>query len=305
MGLAKTIANRQKDKSVNDVVNDIFNTRFCGDSFFRNNLITKLYGSFPSNIVDIIKWRYENMMNNLFTPHQTYPPSPFTNTRVLNNTKDVLLEVDQSLFTSVTCLNSIWQYTNLGHDLPIWLDRPLDDTYPQNPPDAFDFENKKRIMIIGQDPLRSNLGPGKMFISSVFGLHSMDWRRNLITTKIFNELLRKECCLYLTDFNKLYVESRTNSPKHVSAFNKQFRSMLYDEINLFKPDLIVTWGVQASMRLLGPSFVFFPGSPTPYVFNKIKVLPVYHTNYPMKMGYITSMGYNNKKDLYIQEILKA
>ena len=181
LGLAPRV--NAKKRGVN-----LFTTSFCGDSSFRDKVINTLYGNLPSAIIDIIRWRYDEMRNNLFTSHLSYPSS-FPNTAVLNNTKDVLLEIDQAYFSGVSCLNHIWQYPNVGHDLPIWLDRPLDKDYPNEPEDAFDFKNQKRIMIIAQDPLRSIGGIGKMYISSVFGLHSKDWRRNLITTQIFNGLL--------------------------------------------------------------------------------------------------------------------
>lgn len=286
---------------------NLFTTSFCGDSSFRDKVINTLYGNLPSAIIDIIKWRYDEMRNNLFTSHLSYPSSPFSNTTVLTNTKDVLLEIDQTYFSGVSCLNHIWQYPNVGHDLPIWLDRPLDKDYPNEPEDAFDFKNQKRIMIIAQDPLRSIGGVGKMYISSVFGLHSKDWRRDLTTTKIFNKLLKEQCCLYLTDYNKFFVEGRTKSNKHVKFLTGNFQKMLFDEISLFHPDLIVTWGQQASYSLLNKykSINYFPTNPTPYNFNGIKVLPVYHTNYRMSMSYINDKKYDTKVNLYINEILNT
>ena len=289
------------------------NTSFCGDPTFRNQVINTLYGGFSPTIVNIVRARYDQMRNNLFTSHLNYPPQlgSIPNTRVLNNTNDVLLEVNQSLLSGISCLNpTIWSFPNIGHDLPIWLDRPLDETYPENPEDAFDF-NKKRIMIISQDPLRTGLPGNHLYVSTVFGLHSIDWRRNLITTQIFNELLitpdkdGKYCCLYLTDYNKLFIDNQKTSLSHVQPYNSCFQLMLDSEINLFKPELIVTWGSLASRKLLGGGVIYFPVTPTPYKYRGIKVFPVYHTNYQMKQCYIGKKGYSCKKDLYVQEILKA
>ena len=281
------------------------NTSFCGDPTFRNQVINTLYGGFSPTIVNIVRARYDQMRANLFTDHLSYPPLRIAGTCVLNNTKDVLLRVNQSLLSGISCLNrTIWNLPNIGHDLPIWLDRPLDETYPKNPEDAFDF-NKKRIMIISQDPLRTRLRWNYLYVSTVFGLHSIDWRRNLITTQIFNELLKDGCCLYLTDYNKLFIDSPGKSQSYVQPYNSCFQLMLDSEINLFKPDLIVTWGSLASRKLLGGSFDYFPPTPTPYRYRRIKVFPVYHTNYQMKQCYIGNKGYSCKKDLYVQEILKA
>lgn len=293
---------RAKKRGVN-----LFTTSFCGDSSFRDKVINTLYGNLPSAIIDIIRWRYAEMRNNLFTSHLLYPSSTFSNTTVLNNTKDVLLEIDQTYFSGVSIFKNFWQYPNVGHDLPIWLDRPLNKDYPNEPEDAFDFKNQKRIMIIAQDPLRSMGGVGKMYISSVFGLHSKDWRRKLITTQIFNYLLKEQCCLYLTDYNKLFVDGKITSSKHVAPLKGLFFKMLKDEIDLFEPDLIVTWGQQASNSLLSQykNVDYFPSSPTPYSFNGIKVLPVYHTNYPMAKSYYEIRNYGSKKELYVNEILNA
>lgn len=300
LGLASRV--NTKRRGVN-----LFTTSFCGDSSFRDKVINTLYGNLPSAIINIIKWRYDEMRNSLFTSHLSYPSSPFSNTAVLTNTKDVLLEIDQAYFSGVSCLNNIWLYPNVGHDLPIWLDRPLDKDYPNEPEDAFDFKNQKRIMIIAQDPLRSIGGVGKMYISSVFGLHSKDWRRNLITTQIFNELLNEQCCLYLTDFNKMFIDGSITSSKHVAPLKEIFSKTLKDEIDLFKPELVVTWGQQATNSLLSEYKIinYFPASPTPYRFNGIKVLPVYHSNYPMAKSFYVSRNYCTKKELYVNEILNA
>ena len=297
LGLAKRIMAKK-------IGSNLFTTSFCGDSSFRSHIIGILYGSCPTSIQDIIKWRYDQMRSNLFTAYQNYPASPFPNTTVLSATKDVLLEIAQSYFSSLSCLNNLWQYNNVGHDLPIWLDRPLDSTYPNDPDDFFDF-SQKRIMIVAQDPLRSARRSGSIYISSVFGLHSKDWRRNLITTQIFNDILAKRCCLYLTDINKLFAESRQNSGKIVAPFFQNFRTMLDAEIDLFQPDLIVTWGGKATNSLLVSPVIYFPTLPTPYRYKGVKVLPVYHTNHRMGKSFFSCRGYSCKKDLYVKEILKA
>lgn len=157
-------------------------------------------------------------------------------------------------------------------------------------------------MIISQDPLRTGLPGNHLYVSTVFGLHSIDWRRNLITTQIFNELLKEGCCLYLTDYNKLFIDKQKTSLSHVQPYNSCFQLMLDSEINMFKPELIVTWGSLASRKLLGGGFIYFPVTPTPYKYRGIKVFPVYHTNYQMKQCYIGKKGYSCKKDLYAQEL---
>lgn len=276
---------------------------FCGDKKFRNRVIKALYGNLPNILQNTISWRYQEMVKNtsLHSKQWPQPNPPISGVQVLTSTKDVLLEVRASLFSGVTSLTNIWSNNNIGHDLPTWMDEPLFKTGPStiNSKDNFDFD-RKRIMIICQDPLRKDMHNFYMYISSVFGMHSRDWRRNLTTTQIFNQLVCKEgCSLYLTDFNKLYVNG-----SNVNSFASTFKNMLDAEINLFKPDKIVTLGKAAGSALLKHKYICFPTMPTPYSYTPsggkpIPVVPLYHTNARLNAAFWKSMGYISKVDLFV------
>lgn len=277
---------------------------FCGDKKFRNQVINGLYGCLPTQLLNVINWRYDEMRKNTCLPHQYWPQPnpPIQGVRVLTNTKDVLLEVNSSLFNGVNSLAPFWNSTNLGHDLPTWMDEPLCNKASQEiptPKDTFNF-NKKRIMVICQDPLRHSKPFNNIYVSSVFGMHSISWRGNRTTTQIFNKLVGPEkCCLYLTDYNKLYANG-----SNVSQLSSIFKNMLDLEISLFKPDKIVTLGKAASSAIIGPSFNSFPNLPTPYSYTPnggkpIPVVPLYHTNYRMPGSFYKGKGYNSKVDLYV------
>lgn len=277
---------------------------FCGDYNFRNNVINGLYGCLPPQLLSVINWRYDEMRKNTCLPHQYLPQPnpPISGVRVLTNTKDTLLEVNSSLFTGVNSLTPFWSSPNVGHDLPTWMDEPLDikpSRRISTPVDFFDFKRKK-IMIISQDPLRKGKPHNNMYLSSVFGMHSISWRGNRTTTQIFNRLVKQEdCCVYLTDYNKLYVNG-----SNISHLSSVFKNMLDVEIRLFNPDKIVTLGKAASSALLGASFNLFPNLPTPYSYtpsggNPIPVVPLYHTNYRMTSSFYMGKGYKSKVDLYV------
>ena len=279
---------------------------FCGDLNFRNQVIKTLYGSLPTNLQNGIAWRYDQMRSNLCLPAINWPPynPPNHGVNVMTNTPDVLLEVNQSLFNGVSCLNPIWAFPRVGHDLPTWMDTPIN--CPLSPqPDTFDF-SKKKIMIICQDPLRNNrCTKGNIYISSVFGLHSTDWRRmTSFTANLINSILGNGCCIYLTDYNKLYVDGKKIS-NFGNNFPNKFRNMLDQEIDLFKPDKIITMGKNASDALLGQNnWQYFPspvGTTYPYTSNgrTYPVVPVYHTNWRMPKQYYLSRGYQSKKDIYV------
>ena len=278
---------------------------YCGDKVFRNNVINALYGNLPTMLQNIISWRYDEMLKNTALPHNNWPqpnpPIPGVQVLTSKTNKDVLLKVNSSLFSGVASLSHIWGSPNIGHDLPTWMDEPLSKNGPSviNKKDTFDFD-RKRIMIICQDPLRHNMPSKNMYFSSVFGMHSRDWRGNRMTTQIFNQLVGSEnCCLYLTDYNKLYLNG-----SNVSSFASLFKTVLDIEIRLFKPDKIVTFGIAAGSAIIKKPFVCYPKLTTPtqysYTSNsgkRIPVVPLYHPNARINKSYYSAYG--SKVGMYV------
>ena len=123
---------------------------YCGDKVFRNNVINALYGNLPTMLQNIISWRYDEMLKNTALPLNNWPQPnpPIPGVQVLK-TKDVLLEVNSSLFSGVTSLSRIWNSPNVGHDLPTWMDKPLSKNGPSviNKMDTFDFKRKRIIAL--------------------------------------------------------------------------------------------------------------------------------------------------------------
>ena len=86
---------------------------------------------------------------------------------------------------------------------------------------------------------------------------------------------------YLTDFNKLYIQSGGNETS-IQTLNRQhptivqnFKSILDKEIDLFKPNLIVTLADYTSNNLLGRA-INTENRFKKHTYNGIDVLPMYH-----------------------------
>ena len=158
-----------------------------------------------------------------------------------------------------------------GLDTPVWLDF-----------DGIDWKKEKikpnpknsneRIMVISQDPRRDQDEMGYpthskcIALSTPFGWHDFDWRNGLnkdrknglnndrknglnnLIPQIFKEVLgNKKVSLYFTDVYKLRGMEPANIDKSNIAI---YKDILEQEIKLFKPDLIVAAGQEASKVLL-------------------------------------------------------
>jgi hypothetical protein len=58
-----------------------------------------------------------------------------------------------------------------------------------------------------QDPRRDDNFQGKLQLSSPFGLHDLSYRGSNMVFKLIKSLFSiKPCLIYLTDYNKLYLQ---------------------------------------------------------------------------------------------------
>lgn len=136
-----------------------------------------------------------------------------------------------------------------GVDLPFWFG----DLKPKN----------KKIMVVGIDPLRNNAAFKKanidqdVLISTPYALHSETARKGITKAYwAFIESLSANHFVYLTDIYKtfFYVDdpkmtrSYNYYPKQQGALENQ-RSILLKEINFIKPDVIITFGGIAFLKL--------------------------------------------------------
>ena len=136
-----------------------------------------------------------------------------------------------------TLVNQLWNHPDFGIDMPTWMVKR-------------DVKNPRRVMIVSQDPLRTNHKAGTLVLSTPFGFHSADYRSISCQNRTlccFVGLLLEECeaCVYLTDCRKFYTSDNfVNS--HKRQFKGLFGKVLDDELEAFAPDLIVTLGNYAA-----------------------------------------------------------
>ena len=126
----------------------------------------------------------------------------------------------------------------IGVDLPTWFNI-------QN--------NNPRIMLIAQDPLRSNKWYGECkdaVLSSPFGLHDATHRDSPKGGKMVNELIHRLVsagnAVYLTDARKYFIYNHKTSDKYADTRKQDYLSILKKEIEIVKPKLCVCLGNRAS-----------------------------------------------------------
>lgn len=140
---------------------------------------------------------------------------------------------------SQSCLNGI--------DLPSWFG---------------DFNNKK-VFFLGIDPMRNNKDFKKsnadlyndVIIGTPYAFHIKGFRENRTSSywQVINELAKSNF-VYVTDIYKTFFY--TDNSKNMRSYhfwnkaenallNDNHRNLLIDEINLIKPDIIVTFGAVA------------------------------------------------------------
>ena len=161
-------------------------------------------------------------------------------------------------------------------------------------------------MIVSQDPLRNRGINGKILFSSPFGIHCHDYRnkKNESLMKILQGLWQNnKIVFYLTDFNKLYIQSGGNETS-IQTLDRQhptiaqnFKSILDKEIDLFKPNLIVTLADYTSNNLLGRA-INTENRFKKHTYNGIDVLPMYH----IAEGRVAI--YRNKKYIQVNKMSK-
>lgn len=130
---------------------------------------------------------------------------------------------------------------NFGHDLPIWF----------GPSCA---ESGKRVMIISQDPLRDGDGPGGLYLSTPFGLHSKNYRdgtnRPKLMTLVVEALLGAGHVVYVTDYLKLFVNKGGCVADCFPRQVEKSRTFLGKEVKLFNPDVVLVLGEHVGRALV-------------------------------------------------------
>lgn len=119
-------------------------------------------------------------------------------------------------------------------------------------------KNKKTVAIIGQDPLRkSETRVEEISIGTPYALHLKNCREKLPNTRLYFDLIKvlleSGYRVYLTDVFKVWVSS-SNGQSGIPLSQKdcnRFINLLKDELEIFDPIAVITWGRIASNTVAG------------------------------------------------------
>lgn len=214
------------------IINLLYNNLFGGSTNFKSARILEIW--------------YDLMDNNIANNNKSWitsPSLPICTKLNIGAKNDIMLECCSNYYSSLGnvfnhCLTN--GYTHLGHDVPIWYNS---------------VEGNKRIMIVSQDP-RRDIASNNLFLSSPFGLHCRDYREcnGEVMQTIVDEILKNGHSVYLTDFYKAFTLDPNKKDKKsidlLSGFVGQFKDILDEEIRLYKPNLIICFGNDATNALL-------------------------------------------------------
>lgn len=258
---------------------------FCDDKVINAHAVCDVlagkHGFFPNSMYDIFIERYAKMCGNFdrIATDNDWAQNGLS-IEPLSKFSDALLKVPQANW-SAGVLPPNTQYTNIGHDMPTWL-------FYKDFLDIADFEIRPRVMIVAQDPLREGHKlQNTLLLSTPWGFHSLNYqltrtgqinhRRKMIS--VIHSYLCTGAIVYLTDFKKLYLDGN----KINDCLTQKCIECLKNEIALFKPTHIVTFGEQASRALTGvwlpDQSIPLPQNLLPVNYNKqLMVVEKYHPN---------------------------
>lgn len=192
---------------------------------------------FTSDMINAIKSRYDDMRRNFDVPANA-DAWGIKGTEYSNKLFDYSINMD---IPFEKCrYEELSDKSNIGVDLPTWINSK---------------KGNKKIMIISQDPLRSDYGnyKGRIIVSSPFGLQNSDYRKNVNCKRylrLFDLLIENGNGLYLTDFRKIYVGSNAKTYSEKIAFERN-AEIMKAEITAVNPDVIITISKDAFVGITG------------------------------------------------------
>lgn len=130
-------------------------------------------------------------------------------------------------------------YNILGFDIPTLIRTDPDKTI------------SNIVMVVSQDPRRTERYRGKLSLSSPFGFHDKSYRINTrkgFMTPVILQALENtpETAIYLTDCNKLFTTDKRGILK---TDTHKYQEILQKEIKLIKPSCIIAHGKTANAIL--------------------------------------------------------
>ena len=234
-------------KFIQDVLTIVATDIFCSDANFRSFLYA----------------RYEQMSDNFY--NKDYDDISWdiggSHNVVDEKKQDARLAVPQSLVKSdLEKVARLFDYYNFGHDLPVWL--VADGVH--------DINHCPRVMILSEDPLRDGDDNGFLYLSTPFGVHCHSFRRQQwdketgYPLKLAENIVNAGGAVWMSDFMKFFAYEKRKHEKDDDkrllnpirkyyfveenglSYEGLFQYCLHREIEVFKPDIIITLGSDAA-----------------------------------------------------------
>ena len=210
--------------------------------------------------------RYKQMSDNFYNKNYDDPSwdiGCFHNV-VDERKQDARLAVPRSSVKSdAKKVLGLFAYFNFGHDLPVWL----------VPDGVYDIDHCPRVMILSEDPLRDGDDKGFLYLSTPFGVHSHSFRRqqwNQVTgypLKLAESIVKAGGAVWMSDFMKFFayekrIHEKADDKRLLNPIRKDYRVeedglsyaglfqyCLHREIEVFRPDIIITLGGDAAVGI--------------------------------------------------------
>lgn len=135
----------------------------------------------------------------------------------------------------VTLFGKLKESTHQGIDFPILYSAD---------------KNDKTVVIVALDPLRS-VPESDISIAAPFALHRFEFRnkKQKAVFDLIKKLVEVGYNVYVTDIYKLYMKNGNENYKFQDAEAEIFHEMLQEELEIMKPDLIITFGKVSRIAL--------------------------------------------------------
>lgn len=195
-----------------------------------------------TSLKEEIETRYDDMRNNFDKTYDEWQDSFSTLGRPFRSYSDT---TSICIPTTKTCFPEISQFTQIGLDLPTWINIKAD---------------KPVIMFISEEPVRSDRYEkcSEIVASSPFSIHEKEHREcknGDLYTDLFEQLIEQGFGIYLTQAKKIYTKGTGSKPFAIKS-RPQYKEILDKEIELVKPELIILLGAFPA-RLFHMDYKFY------------------------------------------------
>lgn len=184
-------------------------------------LSEKLFTSIPESL---IKERYQEMIDNFNVPFKKWEGKKNYSYASNGDMAIPTVNIKDQTLTGVK---------NIGIDFPTW----------------FNFSTDKRVMLVGMEPRRRYDFADHATISSPFGLHHFNNKKNPSRNLLYNfvyTLSENNFSSYFTDISKIYcIKNNKKYTGETSLSDKIFG----EELKIVNPTYIITFGKSSTERV--------------------------------------------------------